>query len=58
MERAAKKTYPELVRAEVLDPLGMDTTEPDFNSREIPHRTRGYELEGNRLLEVLDDDIS
>lgn len=58
LERAGERPFAELVRAQVLEPLGMRTTEPDFPSRDVPHRTRGYHHEGERVLETLDDDVS
>lgn len=59
LERAAKKRYPELVRELVLVPAGMTTTEPDFRSRAIAHRSKGYEKDGaGRLVETFEDDIA
>jgi serine beta-lactamase-like protein LACTB, mitochondrial len=59
LERAGKKPYPELVRALVLEPAGMQSTEPDFRSHAIPHRSKGYERDASdRLVETLDDDVA
>jgi CubicO group peptidase (beta-lactamase class C family) len=59
LERAGKKPYAELVRALVLEPAGMASTEPDFRSRAIAHRSKGYERDGSgRLVETLDDDVA
>ncbi|HEX6885115.1 MAG TPA: serine hydrolase domain-containing protein [Planctomycetota bacterium] len=59
LERAAKQPYPELVRALVLEPAGMRQTEPDFLSRSIPHRSKGYETnDAGKLIEVFGDDVA
>jgi len=59
MERAGKARYAEIVRELVLEPLGMRTTEPDYPSHAIPHRTKGYERrDDGTLVETWDDDIS
>jgi len=59
LERAGKKPYAELVRELVLVPAGMTSTEPDFRSRSIPHRSKGYERDASgRLVETLDDDVA
>jgi CubicO group peptidase (beta-lactamase class C family) len=59
LERASKKRYHELVRELVLEPAGMKTTEPDFRSHAIAHRSKGYEKDAaGRLLETFEDDIA
>jgi len=58
LERAAEQPFAALVRAQVLDPLRLATLEPDFPSRAIPHRSKGYERDGERLVETLEDDVS
>jgi CubicO group peptidase (beta-lactamase class C family) len=59
MERAGKKRYAELVRALVLEPFAMKSTEPDYPSHAIPHRAKGYETRSDgTLVETFDDDVS
>jgi CubicO group peptidase (beta-lactamase class C family) len=59
MERAGKERYAELVREQVLAPLGMGSAEPDYPSHAIPHRAKGYERRPDgTLVETFDDDIS
>lgn len=59
LERAGKKPYAELVRELVLEPAGMRATEPDFLSREIPHRAKGYEQRSDgTIVETYGDDVS
>ncbi len=59
MERSGKKRYAELVRELVLEPLAMKTTEPDYPSRAIAHRAKGYEArDDGMLVETWDDDVS
>jgi CubicO group peptidase (beta-lactamase class C family) len=59
LERASQRRYHELVQELVTKPAGMKTTEPDFVSRAIPHRTKGYERDSEkRLVETLDDEVA
>jgi hypothetical protein len=53
-----KERYADLAKELVLVPLGMGSTEPDYPSRAIPHRTSGYELAGEKVVEAFDDDVS
>ena len=58
MQRAGEKRYEELVAERVLVPLGMRSTFPDFQSRSIPHRSRGYLVVEGGVVDAGDDDVS
>lgn len=42
VERAADQPYAEFVRERIFKPLGMDSMQPDYQWRDIPHRAVGY----------------
>lgn len=58
MQRAGGERYAELVAKKVLVPLGMGATFPDFLSRAIPNRARGYQVVEGGVIDSGDDDIS
>ena len=43
IERLTVETYGEVVRKRILNPLGMDSTEPTITHQNYPRHARGYE---------------
>jgi len=53
VEKASGMSYAEYLKREILTPLNMKTTRLGSNLELIPHRVRGYHLEGNTMENAL-----
>jgi CubicO group peptidase (beta-lactamase class C family) len=58
LEAATGRPFPELVQAEVLDPLGMSATVPDRKGSAIPERARTYSISASGVTDAPVDDLS
>ena len=60
VERAGKKIFADQVHERIVRPLGMTTLQPDYQWKDIPHRTIGYkrDRQTKEIVRSTDTDVS
>ncbi|MEE2947679.1 MAG: serine hydrolase domain-containing protein [Verrucomicrobiota bacterium] len=58
VERAQKKKFSHQVRDRIAKPLDMETLQPDYQWKAIPHRAVGYRKRGGKIVVSTDTDVS
>lgn len=58
VERAGKERFADQVTREIARPLGMKTTQPDYQWLDIPNRASGYRKVGPLFVPSLNRDVS
>ena len=58
IEQAAGENFVAIVRNEVLEPLGLESTQVDDSRETILHRSKNYDFDGDRIVSSTRIDLS
>ncbi|MGB0578109.1 MAG: serine hydrolase domain-containing protein [Limisphaerales bacterium] len=58
VERAGRERFADQIEQRISRPLGMSSMQPDYQWRDIPHRTKGYLRRNGEIVESTDTDVS